>query len=439
MTTLILTSSTFLLTPLLAKNISLIRDTEIENTIRSYSKPLLIAAGLEPSSIRIHIVKDNTLNAFVAGGQQIFVNSGLILQSNNAGQIIGVLAHEIGHISGGHLIKGTKARKDISATSILGVLLGGAAIIAGHPDAGKAAIQLGSNIGAKNYLSFSRTQESAADQTALRLLEQTKQSSVGLLEFMEKLEDQELLSTRNQDPYIRTHPLSRNRLSTIRRHLEKSPFTNKPITLKYMKSHKRIKAKLVGFTQTFSRTLRQFPEKDKSLAGIYARSIAYFRKPNMQKAIELIDKLIAKMPNDPYFHELKGQFYFENGKINPALESYQTAANLMPESPLLRFQLARAQIEKNEHNLLKLAVKNLSYAINKDATRPNIWRQLSIAYGRLGKKGDSLRALAEEAVLLGRNTEAIKIAERAKKHSKIGTQSWLQAEDIIAVARENPK
>jgi len=425
--------------PTQAKGISLIRDAEIENTIRAYAKPLLQAAGLEPSSIRIHIVNDNTLNAFVAGGQQIFINTGLIIKSNQAGQILGVLAHEIGHISGGHLIKATQARKDISAASLLGILLGGAAIIAGRPDAGSAAIQLGTNIGIKNYLSFSRTQESAADQAGLRFLDRTQQSATGFLEFMEVLQDQELLSARNQDPYVRTHPLSRDRIDSIRHHLENSRFAKKSVSVADQISHARIKAKLIGFTQSLPRTLQAYPEKNETLDGLYARSIAYYRRPNIPKAIALINKLIAKMPKDPYFHELKGQIYFENGKIDLALPSYQMSVDLLPESALLKAQLAHAQIEKSTPQMLSKAIENLHYSVAKDPRRPFVWRQLGIAYGRLGKMGESSHALAEEAILQGRFREAVRIAERAKKQLKRGSPDWLRSEDIISTARQNLK
>ena len=417
----------------------MVRDAEIENTIQRYIKPLLIAAGLEPLSIRIHIVKDNTLNAFVAGGQQIFINTGLILRSGNANQLIGVLAHEIGHISGGHLIKGTAARKKISATSFLGILLGGAAIIAGHQDAGAAAIQFGKTASIKNYLRFSRTQESAADYSALRILEKTKQSARGLLQFMEILEDQELLSTRSQDPYIRTHPLNQNRIDAIRQHTRNSRYTDALTSSRNRMAYNRIKAKLVGFTQDLPRVLDQYPENDSSIPSIYARSIAYYRAPNVPKAIKLIDSLIKKLPNDPYFHELKGQIYYENGKVDRALSSYQKATDLLPESSLLRAQLGIVQIAKNEPDFLIKAIGNLSYAADKEPNRPNLWRQLGIAYGRIGKKAESSRALAEEAILLGRNNEAIKIAERAKKQSKVDSPNWLRAEDIIISARENLK
>ena len=160
---------------------------------------------------------------------------------------------------------------------------------------------------------------------------------------------------------------------------------------------------------------------------------------NISEAIKLINQLTTQHPNDPYFHELKGQIYFENGKIDLALKSYQVATNLIPESPLLRAQLAHVQIEKNEPEFLRMAILNLLYSVNKDPTRPSVWRQLSIAYGRLNKKGESSQALAEEAILLGRNNEAIKLAERAKKLLKSGTTNWLRAEDIINLAHINLK
>jgi len=422
----------------------MIRDAEIENTIRGYATPLLEAAGLEPSSIRIHIVNDNTLNAFVAGGQQIFINTGLLMKSQNAGQIIGVLAHEIGHISGGHLIKAATAQKDVSAAVLLGYLLGGAAIIAGQPDAGAAVIQLGGQIGVKQYLSFNRTQESAADHAALRFLDRTGQSAQGLLEFLEVLEDQELLSARNQDPYVRTHPLTRDRIDSLRHHLEQSRLADKPIPDSSRVNHARMKAKLIGFTQGLTRTLQAYPENNDTLDGQYARAIAYYRQPNLKKAIGLIDSLISKYSNDPYFHELKGQIYFENGKLELALPSYQKSVDLLPNSAILKAQLAHAQIEMSgvdtkNRSLLMQAVENLLYSIDQDTERPSVWRQLGIAYGRLGKMGKSSHALAEEAILQGRLRDAIGIAERAKKLLKRGSPDWLRAEDIITVARENMK
>jgi predicted Zn-dependent protease len=420
-----------------ATGLNIIRDAEIENTIQDYAKPLLLAAGLEPTSIRIHIVNDNAINAFVASGQQIFINSGLIIKSKNAGQIIGVLAHEIGHISGGHLIKSAQARKNITTTSILGILLGGAAIIAGRPDAGAAAIQLGTSVGIRNYFGFSRTQESIADQAALKFLDTTQQSAVGLLEFMEILQDQELLRRRDQDVYVRTHPLSQTRINSIRHHLRYSHFSEKKVPIRYRDTHARIRAKLFSFTRSLSQTLREYPKTSVSLEALYARSIAYYRKPNTPKAIKLLYKLIEKLPKDPYFFELKGQIYFENGIIDLALPSYQKSVELLPGSALLRAQLAQVQIEKNEPNLIRKAIRNLVYSTKIEAQSPFAWRQLGIAYGRLGKMGKSFWALGEEALLLGRNSAAISLAERAKKQLKTGTSAWLHAEDIISAAHQN--
>ena len=230
--------------------------------------------------------------------------------------------------------------------------------------------------------------------------------------------------------------MNRDRINTIQRHLEKSKYSKKRATGKYKTSHARIRAKLIGFTQSFEETLREYPNNDHSIEATYARAIAYYRIPKLVKAINLINKLIDLKPNDPFFHELKGQFYFENGKIDLSLKSYQNSVDLFPDSALLRAQLGRTQIEKNDPSLLKLAITNLQFSLKAENRRPGTWRQLGIAYGRLGNKGKSFHALAEEAILLGRNEEAIRIAERAKKHSTTGSPNWLRSEDIINMARQ---
>jgi len=214
--------------PAHAQKTSLIRDAEIENTIRQFAAPVLRAAKLNEKAVKIHLVLDDSLNAFVAGGQRLFINTGLITQSASAGQIIGVIAHETGHISGGHLARLHDALNKSSATTIMSMLLGVTAIVAGRGDVGTMIIAVGQGISASNFLKYSRTQESAADHAALRFLDDTSQSAKGLLDFMKKLGEQELLVTARQDPYVRTHPLTRNRVATIANHVAKSPHSDNP-------------------------------------------------------------------------------------------------------------------------------------------------------------------------------------------------------------------
>jgi len=425
---------------LAAKPISLIRDAEIENTIRLYATPVFRAAGLEPDDIHIHLVKDNTLNAFVAGGQRLFINTGLLLKSTSANQIIGVIAHETGHISGGHLSRLQKALEDSSVPMILSMLLGGAVIIGtGRGDVGGAIIAGGQSIAVRNFLQYSRTQESSADQSALRFLDASGQSAQGLLEFMETLRDQELLSTSRQDPYVRSHPLTRDRITTITEHVAHSPHTDTQGPPEYRIMFERMKAKLYAYVNPLGRTIRVYKESDNSVASRYARTMAYYRKPDLDKALPLIDGLIAEFPDDPYFHELKGQINFENGRPAEALVSYQRAVDLSPDSYLIRRDLARVQIEMNDPELIEPAIENLRTTLAKDPFSAFTWRQLAIAYGRKGDKGRSSLALAEEALINHKPDIASYHAGLAERLFSEGTREWLQARDIQMAANELSK
>ncbi|MFP6732237.1 MAG: M48 family metalloprotease [Rhodospirillales bacterium] len=422
--------------PANAQRLSFIRDAETENTIRAYVTPLLLAARLEPSAVRIFIVNSKSLNAFVAAGQNLFINTGLIMRAKDASEVIGVLAHETGHIAGGHLIRSTQALKNASASTILGYILGGAAVIAGRPDVGAAVISGSQNAAIRTYLKFSRTQESAADRAAVRYLDQTRQSSTGMLAFMKTLGEQELLSVSRQDAYVRTHPLTRDRIGFLEHHVSRSRFTNVPTPEKFKKAHARMVAKLRAFTQRKRRTFRNYPESDTSLPARYARAIAYFRSAGTEKALGIMGALIAEKPSDPYFHELKGQILFENGRIGEAIPAYQKAVELLPGSALIMTDLAKAQIEINDPEMRNRAIRHLNAAIELEPKRPFTWRLLATAEGKNGNMVESWRALAEEALLVGRLDRAIGLAKRSQSQTEVGTPVWLRAEDIIAAATE---
>ena len=420
-----------------AQRISFIRDAEIEETIRVFATPVFQAAGLDPSAIKVHLVNDKSLNAFVAGGQQLFLNTGLLMRSTDADQVIGVIAHETGHIAGGHLSRTQEAMRNSSAQSIVAFVIGAAAAIGtGRPDVGQAIISGGSQVGARSFLQYSRTQEGAADQAAVRFLDAAGLSSRGLLEFMEILEDQELLSPTRQDPYVRSHPIARDRIEFLMTHVAQSPYSDKPTPPNLESMHLRMRAKLHGFLEPLAVTLRRYKESDDSLTSRYARAIAYYRKPDLDKALPLIDGLIAQHPIDPYFHELKGQMLFENGRIEEALEPYETATRLLPHAPLLRASLARIQLELNRPALLEPAIANLRAVLRKEKDDPFLWRLLAIAYGRDGQMGESALAMAEEGMMKGDIAAARHHAARAQKLLPRGSAGWLKAEDVLSTAKE---
>ena len=423
-----------------ARNATLVRDAEIENTIRIYSTPVFKAAGLDPRSINIYIVNDNSLNAFVAGGQNLFIHTGLIIRSNSASQIIGVIAHETGHIAGGHLSRIQDALSASSIPSILSYILGGAASFAtGRSDVGAAIISAGSSIGARNFLSYTRGEEASADHAALKLLDKTKQSAQGFLEFMQVMEDQDLLSSNNQDPYLLSHPISSERVRTIQHHVDQSPNSKARSPIEFIKMHARMKAKLMAFISPPEQTFRMYKKSNQNIESRYARAIAYYRKGDIKKATSLLDHLISEYPLDPYFIELRGQILFENGKIDESLRDYQQAHNMIPDSAVVSKELAYAQIGSGRAELLKPAIKNLRMALAKEPKSSESWHQLAIAYGRTGKKGQSSLALAEEALLNGKPDIAKYHSGLAEKLFATGTREWLQAQDIQIFAKDLAK
>lgn len=415
-----------------AQRLSFIRDTETENTIRAYATPIFTAAGLNPSDVRIFLVNDNQLNAFVAGGQNLFINTGLIMTTANANQVIGVIAHEAGHIAGGHLARVHDALRKATAEQIIAMVLGAAAAIAsGRPDLGTAVGSGGTNIAQRGFLAYTRTQEGSADAAGMKYLDATGQSARGLMDFMETLSGQELLSPSRQDPYLRTHPLTSDRISALQAHVARSPYSDVPVKPELQEEHLRIVAKLRGFLEAPSVVLRRYPASDTSVPARYARTVAHFRSGDLERALTEIDSLIAEYPDDPYFYELKGEMLFERGRPAEALEPYQTAAKLLPQAPLIRVELARVQLSLNDPQLLETAIENLRAAVAFERDRAFAWRQLAIAYGRNGQMGESSLALAEEAMLTGKKPEARFHAGKAETLLPTGSPGWIQAQDIL--------
>lgn len=427
-----------------AQGLPLIRDSEIEDTIRSWADPLFRAASVDPASVRILIVNDQSLNAFVAGGQNLFLNTGLLTATETPGQVIGVIAHETGHIAGGHLARAGEALRDAQNTGLFATLVGiglialGAATGASESgEAGAAVIAGGQATGLRTFLAYTRSQERSADQSALTYLDRTEQSAVGLLEFMKKLEDQELLVSSRQDPYVRSHPLTRDRVEFIEQHILNSPWSDRPDTPEDMERHQRMRAKLIGFLERPRRVLQTYyPTSDGSLAGRYARAVAYFRLSELDDAIAEIDTLIVKRPNDPYFLELKGQILYESGRIVDSVPLYEAAAGLRPDDPLILTGLGEARLQTGDPSLVESALEVLERARRIDKENPRTWRSLASGYHVHGDEGRSALASAEHALLIGRGRDAHLHAGRAERAYSAGTPGWLRAQDIKRQAEQ---
>ena len=421
-----------------AQSLTLIRDAETEHIIRQLAEPVFAAAGLDAASVKIHLVQDSALNAFVAGGQRIFIYTGLILATKDPGQMAGIIAHETGHIAGGHLARAQEALRDATAQSIIAIIIGAAGIAAGGRNAGAAVILGGGEAAGRSFLQYSRIQESAADQAALRFLERTGQSARGLVEVLDLIGKQEPLRA-HQNPYTQSHPLSRERISALQANVARSPYADTAPHRDLVEAYARLRAKLGGYIEGTATTLRRFPETDQSVAARYARALAYHKIPDIDRALSEVDSLLTGGgAGDPYFNELKGQILYENGRIAESIAPYRRAVSFAPGEPLLLISLAQALNAMNQRGQFAEAVTHLEEAVRLDPGIPGAWLQLAIAYGRSERFGLSSLASAERAFLIGRLGEAQTHARRAQDQLAPGTPGSLRAQDIFnAAARHN--
>lgn len=418
--------------PAQASSITIIRDTEIETTLREWTNPILQAAGLNPKAVDIILVQSPELNAFVAGGSNIFLYTGLIAAAKEPGELLGVIAHETGHIAGGHLIRGREARERASYESILASILGIGAAALGGGDAGAAVLRGGHGAAIAGYLSHSRTQESSADQAALRYLQGAGYDPKGMVNFLRTMQDQELLPTSQQNPYVRTHPMTRDRISAMQRGAERSDYLGRGYDAKWVEAFDRIRAKLVAYIEP-QRVSWLYSDNDNSTTALYARAIAAYRRSEKSKALEGIEALIKREPNNAYFHELKGQMLRDFGRLEEAGRAYKRAIALKPEAALVRVDLAHVLTElagKGNPSLYKEAEDQLKNALKQETRSPEIHRLFAKLYGRQGQEGRARYHLAEAAALMGRNQEARSLLAASMAHLKAGDATYRHATDL---------
>lgn len=416
---------------------SFIRDAEIENYLHALADPIYRAADIDPSSITIVIVESNIINAFVAEGMNEFFYTGLLQLTDTPEQLVGVMAHETGHIAGGHLIRGREEMHNASAEAILGMILAVAAGAAsGNGQAAMGALSGSQQIAERNFLSFSRTQEASADDAGMLFLDKAGISSRGMLEFFQKLAGQELLPSNRQDEFVRTHPLTQDRIDNVAYHLEHSPLKDAKLDNKFYVMHERMKAKLLGYLQPETALLR-YTDNDLRLNARYARAIALYRTNQMDHALTLTDSLISNEPKNPFFYELKAQILFENGHVLESTTYYEKANTLLPTSALLHQSYAHALIESHDPSQLDLAIQQLLLSNQLEERVPFTWHLLASAWGRKAELTKDIHyeglvsyALAEEAVANGNDKLAGQLAERAMKALEKGTPYWLRAQDI---------
>jgi predicted Zn-dependent protease len=418
-----------------------LRDTETEQLLRDYTRPILRTAGLEKQNIQVVIINDSAFNAFVADGRRIFVNYGALMQSETPNQIIGVLAHETGHLAGGHLAKFREQLAQAQTQMIIAMLLGAGALVAGGrsgggngglSSAGAAAVAAPQEVIRRSLLSYQRQQEENADRAGVKFLTATGQSAKGMYLTFKRFTDDSLFAAHGADPYVQSHPMPVERVAALEELARSSPFWDKKDDPALQARHDMMRAKISAFMERQDTVYRRYPLSDTSLPGRYAHAITTYLHGDLRNALTQIDGLIQVQPANPYFYELRGQALLEGGKPAEAIAPLRKAVQLSNNAPLIEMLLGQALVATDNKAYTEEAIAILRAAVGRETEAPLGFTQLAMAYARKGDLAEADLASAQAAYLRGDNKTARDLASRAKTRFAIGTPGWVRADDIVA-------
>ncbi len=411
---------------------SVLRDAETEALFRDMSRPLIVAAGLRPTDVDVVLINDSSVNAFVAGGQAVYVNSGLINEASSANEVQGVIAHELGHVTGGHAVLNSGAQA-ASRISLLSLLLGAAAVAAGGGEAGMGVMMAGQQAAMGKFLAYNRSQEASADAAGASYLSQAGITGKGSIAFFKKLQNLEYrygYSPREGDEFYSTHPMTGDRIATLQDTYQADPAWNNPSDAGLEERFKLVKAKLFGYQAEPRDVLLTYPVTDNSLPAHYARAYAYHREAHLDRALAEADALLLAQPDNPYFLELKGQILLEAGRPNDALDTLRRATSMTGNQPLIATLFGHALIATEDRANYKEAEEVLRAAVARDRENPFAWYQLGVIYAANGDMPRARLASAEQQVMNGSLAEALISARTAQIGLPQGSPDWLRAQDI---------
>jgi predicted Zn-dependent protease len=425
--------------PAAAQGITLLQDTETERLLRSYEEPILTVAGIDPAAVRMYIVNDTSLNAFVAEGQNIFSNAGLFIRLKTPNELIGVLAHETGHMAGGHLIRGSDAIAKAQIPMMLSMLLGIGAAIAGAGEAGMILMGIGQSAAEAQFMQFSRVQEATADQMALKYLKATHQSGLGMVHVFQRMANESAMIVKNPEAYASSHPADRDRVANLQELADASPYRDVPDSPQAIHAYEMVKAKVIGYLLPVKSVLYRYPATDTSAPARYARAMVYMRQPDLPKALSEINSLIKEEPKNPFFYEVLGQIFVSMSQPLKGIDPYQKSVDLLPDAPQLRVSLAAAQVATGRKDYEQKAIANLKIAMQQDNENQFGWYEMAQAYSDLGNDPMANLATAERYYSVGALREAATFAVRARQKLDKGSADWQRANDIIAIAQSQLK
>ena len=421
----------------------IVRDAEIEQLMRDYTAPILKAAGLSQQNVQVVLINERAFNAFVMDGRRIFINTGALMDAKVPNEIIGVLAHETGHMAGGHLARLREQLANAQTASIIAMLLGVGALAAGAStrtagggnlgQAGMAAIQGPQEMIRRSLLSYQRAQEESADRAAVKFLNATGQSAKGMSSTFKRFVDDMMIISSRIDPYQQSHPMPRERVAALEDLVKTNQYWDRTDPPELQQRHDMMRAKLAGFMERPDTVARRYPASDTSMPARYARAISTHRFGDVNSAVSQVDGLIQVQPNNPYFHELKGQILLEGARPAESIPPLRRAVALAPSAALIRIMLGQALVATGEPRYSDEAISLLRVAMAREPDAPEVYAQLAMAYGRKGEYAEADLASAQSALVRGDQKTARELAARAKTRFPTGSPGWVKSDDIVGL------
>ncbi|MFD3189068.1 M48 family metalloprotease [Sedimentitalea sp. HM32M-2] len=431
-----LTVVLYLVSTVPAAAITLLRDADIEHGLSQLSAPVLRAAGLNPNRVRILVVNDSSLNAFVIDGQTIFVHYGLILKVQSSDMLQAVIAHEAAHIANGHIARRMGNLRSARTAAGLGTAL---AVIAAAAGAGNAAggIAIGTATSAmRGFLSHTRAEEAAADRSAAAYMRNAGLNPQGLVDLHKTFQGQVSLSLDRQDPYMQSHPLTRDRIRAAEAYVAAHGSGDPPNRTANAYWFARVRGKLSAFTRAPKWTLRRSAEDAFEDVRLMREAVAYHRLNDLARARKAIDAVLALRPGDAYYLDLKGQIMLENRQMEAALSANRRAVELAPRNAMILGGYGRALLAAGQP---RAALEPLEKSRARDFRDSRVLRDLALAYARTGDNGMATLVTAERYALQGRMRDAGQQARRAVGLLPRGSVPWQRAQDVLIAAEQFEK
>lgn len=413
-----------------ANSATLINDTEIEKEITNIIMPIAKAADIPENRLKIYIVRDDSFNAFVRGGEDIFVYTGLLKQIKNPNALRAVVAHELGHTIGGHMVQISQRMHDEIVRALIIQTLGvGLMVAGGNPSAGAGVMAGATGIAQQSLLSFSRDEERMADDMAIDLMIRANQNPNGLIEVFEQMRDISGEFESRINPNRINHPLTSERMNNAKlkiSKLKKIPTQQKSAIAQENKNYEILRAKLIGYLDTDKNVIIKYPYTDKSDAAIYARAIANMQSGNLDTAKTGTQTLIARNPNNPYYYELLGDIEYQYGAYDDSVASYEKSLKLTKNAPQIETALALVLSERNKLGDKERAKELCKRVILTEPSPLSYWILARVTDG-----GESDWAMAEYYNMNGDKKNAKKYAKSAQKKSKKDSPEYIKSEDIL--------